>query len=254
MIASSPVTRHNPGSTATDPFRSTRATAVSLAAVIMVALVFLLRPDVDLHVASWFAVGQDRFVGQTPLGEALRRLFSWIPFAVFGLLVALCGLRRLGLGRLWGPSGLGVVFMATSLGLGPGLLVNTLLKDHSHRPRPYQVDVFGGDAPFRPFYRFDGACGRNCSFVSGEGSTGFWTVAPALLIPPPWRAVAVGAAIAFGTATSVLRMAFGGHFLSDSLFAGLFTWLVMLLCWRVVSRVSGRSPAAEVNRPGGREP
>ncbi len=80
--------------------------------------------------------------------------------------------------------------------------------------------------------------------MSGEGSTAFWTVAPALLAPPPWRATAVGAAVAFGVAASLLRMAFGGHFLSDSLFAGLFTWLVILLCWRLVARLAGRSPSA----------
>lgn len=218
---------------------------MSLAALVLSCLLFVVRPDIDLQVAGWFALGQDRFVGQGPIDDGLRRLLSWAPFAVFGLLLLLYGLRRLGVRRLWAPTGLGIAFLAASLGLGPGLLVNTLLKDHSHRPRPYQVDVFGGDAPFRPFYRFDGACRRNCSFVSGEGSTGFWTVAPALLVPPPWRAVAIAAAIALGTATSLLRMAFGGHFLSDCVFAGLFTWLVMLACRRLIARVAGLSPAAE---------
>ena len=44
----------------------------------------------------------------------------------------------------------------------------------------------------------DGACKRNCSFVSGEASTGFWMVAPASLLPPPWRGPAIVAAFAFG--------------------------------------------------------
>ena len=51
-------------------------------------------------------------------------------------------------------------------------------------------------------------------------------VAPALLAPPPWRAPAVAGALVFGAAASVLRMAFGGHFLSDVLLGGLISLLV----------------------------
>jgi membrane-associated PAP2 superfamily phosphatase len=65
-------------------------------------------------------------------------------------------------------------------------------------------------------------------------------VAPALLAPPPFRAAAVGAALLFTAATAVLRMAFGGHYLSDVVFAALFTWLVVLSLYRLIFR----APAA----------
>ena len=64
-------------------------------------------------------------------------------------------------------------------------------------------------------------CGRNCSFFSGEGATAFWTYAPAALTPPAWRPLAYAAATVFGVVTSVLRMAFGGHFFTDVAAAGL---------------------------------
>jgi len=126
--------------------------------------------------------------------------------------------------------------MVLSLALGPGLLVNVGLKDHWHRPRPVQVTAFGGPDAFRPFDTRDGQCRRNCSFVSGEGSSSFWTVAPALLAPPPWRTLALGAALLFAAATGLLRMAFGGHFLSDTLFAALLTWFVIAATWALVFR------------------
>ena len=217
-------------------------TAASLAALVLAALVFVTWPDLDLTAASAFALGGGRFVGQTPLGNAVRQLFYGVPFLVFGLMLVAYGGRRLGWPVAWGPSGAGLLFMAASLALGPGLLVNGILKDHSHRPRPYQVTTFGGDAPFVPFYRFDGACRRNCSFVSGEGATAFWTMAPALLAPPAWRPLALAAAVLFGTAASLLRMAFGGHFLSDTVFAAVLTWLVILGCWRLVTRLTGSPP------------
>ena len=48
--------------------------------------------------------------------------------------------------------------------------------------------------------------------------------------------VALAARWRSGSAASLLRMAFGGHFLSDTLFAALFTWLVIIAPGLVPSR------------------
>ncbi len=127
------------------------------------------------------------------------------------------------------PSWRQVAFLTLAMALGPGLLVNIVLKDHWHRPRPVQTREFGGAAEFRPVWRMDGACAKNCSFVSGETSAAFWLVAPALLAPTPWQGPALAAALATGVLTGVLRMALGGHYLSDVLLAGLLTLLVVLV-------------------------
>jgi len=74
-----------------------------------------------------------------------------------------------------------------------------------------------------------GRCERNCSFFSGEGATAFWTYAPAALTPPVWRPLAYAGATLFGVLTSLLRMAFGGHFFTDVAAAGLVTFLVVWL-------------------------
>lgn len=210
----------------------------------MAAMVFFVWPNLDLQVAARFALGSDRFVGQGTVWDAVRRVFYWAPFGIFLLLAALYALRRFAGLEAPAPTTAGLLFLALSLALGPGLLVNAVLKDHSHRPRPYQTREFGGDETFRPFWRFDGECRRNCSFVSGEGSAAFWTVAPALLAPPPLQGAAVAGAVVFGIATSVMRMVSGGHYLSDTVFAGLLTWLVVLLCWRLVQRALGVNPTA----------
>lgn len=219
--------------------------AAALVLTGLTVAIFALRPDLDLAAAALFYTGQNHFVGQAPWGEALRRLFYDAPFGVLVVLAGLYAARRLGLVRCRAPSGRDVVFLLASLAVGPGLLVNVVLKDHSHRPRPVQVVDFGGTLPFRPLGRFDGACPRNCSFVSGEGSTGIWTLAPALLAPAAVQPAAVAAALAFGAAASLLRMAFGGHFLSDTLLAGLFTWLVIIaIWWALFGRPAGPGPAA----------
>jgi membrane-associated phospholipid phosphatase len=118
--------------------------------------------------------------------------------------------------------------------IGPGLIVNLGFKDHAHRPRPVQTQEFGGHFQFRPWDRLDGACKKNCSFPSGESAEAFWMVAPASLAPPPLRGWAIGGALAFGVATSVLRIAYGGHFLSDTIVAGLLMLIIVQAARRLL--------------------
>ena len=207
----------------------------ALCATLACLALFALWPDLDLDVArKFFDAGH--FIGRTRAAEILRSVFYDAPYVILGLLLLAYGARRLGEkrgGKTWrGPDGRAILYLLASLALGPGLLVNGVLKENSHRPRPEQTVEFGGPWRFRPFDKFDGECRRNCSFVSGEVATSAWTLAPALLAPPPFRAPAVGAALAFTAATGALRMSFGGHYLSDALLAALLTFLIVLGCYR----------------------
>ncbi len=195
--------------------------------------VFALWPGLDLSAAHVF-YDRGGFAGHDGLERFGRDVFRDAPFVVLAAYIALYALRRAGVAVIWAPTGLGVIFLIATLAIGPGLIVNLGLKDHSHRPRPVHVAAFGGSDEFRPWYRFDGACKANCSFVSGEAASGFWMVAPALVAPPPWRAPAVAGALVFGAAASALRLAFGGHFLSDVLLGGLIALLVVLVARRLL--------------------
>jgi lipid A 4'-phosphatase len=188
---------------------------------ILCGVVFALAPGVDIETARLFY--DHGFAGERAAFRAARSVFYFLPLVVCAGFI------------LWGalplknrPQRRSVLFVALAMALGPGLLVNVALKDHSHRPRPSQTIEFGGAWAFRPVGRFDGACVKNCSFVSGETSSAFWLVAPASLAPPPFRIPAVAAALAVGVATGVLRMAAGGHYLSDVTLAALFTVLLIL--------------------------
>ena len=88
---------------------------------------------------------------------------------------------------------------------------------------------FNGQWQFKQWWESGGECPKNCSFFSGEAATAFWTYAPASLAPPAWRPLAYVGATLFGLATGGLRVAFGGHFASDVLVAGLVTFLLIWL-------------------------
>jgi membrane-associated PAP2 superfamily phosphatase len=188
--------------------------------------VFALWPQIDLAVASFFYGGAG-FIGHAPWERAARDFFRITPFVVLVAFAALYGLRRYGRAIPYAPSGRQLTFLLATMAVGPIFVVNLGLKDHAHRPRPVQTKDFGGRFEFRPWYRFDGECPNNCSFVSGEASSSFWMVAPANLAPPPLRALALAGALVFGVAASLLRMAFGGHYLSDVLLAALITLMIV---------------------------
>ncbi|MGN6749094.1 MAG: phosphatase PAP2 family protein [Xanthobacteraceae bacterium] len=128
------------------------------------------------------------------------------------------------------------LFLIATLALGPGLLTNVVLKDHWGRPRPIDVQQFGGDLRFEPWWDPRGECRNNCSFIAGEPSGAFWTLAPAALAPPPLQAVAYGAALAFGIGLGAFRMAAGAHFFSDVVFAGVLMYLVVFIAHGLIYR------------------
>ena len=132
--------------------------------------------------------------------------------------------------------GRAAVFLLVTIILSAGVLTNLTFKSYWGRPRPVVVTQFHGDQEFVPWWDPRGTCGRNCSFFSGEGATAFWTYAPAALMPPAWRPLAYAAATLFGVTTSVLRMAFGGHFFTDVAAAGLVSFLVIWLAYAWIYR------------------
>ena len=121
--------------------------------------------------------------------------------------------------------------------IGPVLLVNRVLKEHWGRARPADTSLFGGGHDFTPFWEPAHQCLSNCSFVSGEvaGST---ATAIAMLVMAPGLSVYLGKAgttvwrgfaMVLPFVVILQRVAAGRHFLSDAVFAALFTCAVALL-------------------------
>ena len=229
-VLAGPMPHGGPPAQEIPPARLGSPRALALA-TLAAAAVFLLWPSLDTDIARSFYGGGNRFAGQTPLGGFLRAAGYTLPFLVLAWSVVAGFVGSGARGVFKRPD---VLFLALGMALGPGLIVNLGMKDHLHRPRPAHIAEFGGGREFRPFWRFDGTCPKNCSFPSGEASEAFWMLAPASLAPLPWRGVAIAGAVVFGSLVGLLRMALGGHFLSDVVFAGLIMWgLLMLLRWTI---------------------
>ena len=211
---------------------------IALALWLVIAIVFAIFPELDLKLAALF---YDSAIAGFPLQQhgwaAVIRdgamYIAWA-FVLPSILAVILKLIRPSSRLL--VSGRAVVFLILTMVLSAGVLTNFSFKAFWGRPRPVAVTEFGGASQFVAWWDPRGECKRNCSFFSGEGATAYWTLAPAALAPPQWRPLAYGAALVFGTATGLWRMAFGGHFFTDVAFAGLVSFIVIWLFYALIYR------------------
>jgi membrane-associated PAP2 superfamily phosphatase len=142
--------------------------------------------------------------------------------------------------KKWRPHAL---LLILPMALGAGIITHNLLKDRWGRPRPRQIENFGGTETFRPFYKPNLSVTEQPlkSFPCGHCTMGFYFFAVALLgrrLRCQWLFFAgLALALVLGVALSAARIAQGGHFLSDTLATAILMWVVsMATDWLLFSR------------------
>ena len=107
----------------------------------------------------------------------MRGIYRGVPYIVELVAIGVPALYLISLrrGRRFGALDVrAAVFLLLSLALGPGLLVNTVLKDHWGRARPAQIDgIRRRSQHFTPALVPADQCARNCSFPAGHPAIGF---------------------------------------------------------------------------------
>ena len=222
------------------------------AAAVMVPLILFPQIDISLSAQFYEPRTQTFLLRSHPLGEFVRKTLPVILFGLAGV-TALLGVAAWRRGRpLLGISPRAAAFVLASLALGPGLVVNVLLKDNWGRPRPSTITEFGGPNHYVRALLPSDQCLDNCSFSSGHAALGFWMIAFALLASPRWRRLALLVAVAFGAAVGLVRIAQGGHFLSDVLASGVIVgavtrWLYvrMVAPYEILTQKNNRADSPE---------
>ena len=115
-----------------------------------------------------------------------------------------------------------IFFVWTTLFINLILIINLFLKKFWGRARPGDVLEFGGKDDFSSWYQISDACTSNCSFVSGDAAVGFSLIA-LYLVSNNLKYVYLS--IIFGFILGLIRIAEGGHFLSDVIFSAIIVFL-----------------------------
>jgi membrane-associated PAP2 superfamily phosphatase len=219
--------------------------AVWIPVLLLAVLTVLFRfTDLDMASVRPFFGGSapgDQIPDRWPLMNAYpwKALYDWgiYPALVMGcggLLVwmaSFCWAKKL---ARWRDEGL---FYGLLLIVGPGIIVNGVLKPYWGRPRPNAIIPFGGQREFLPVWVW-GRGQDESSFPSGHASMGFCLMAPAFVHyrrRPRLALCFLLLGLASGCIMGVTRVVAGGHFPSDVVWAGgliYFTALVIAAPFR----------------------
>ena len=203
---------------------------IALAIALIGGVGFAIFPQFDVWVARLFYNTTSRTFVLSPLGAAeyVRRAAMWTAWAFSAPAVIALIVKFIRPNKPLLISGRAVVFLLSTI-LITAMLPDVAVKHHWGRPRPINTIEFNGSQTFRPWWNAHSDEWKNTSFFSGEAATAFWTYAPAALAPPPLRPFAFVGATIFGLATGILRIAFGAHYASDVIAAGVVSFLIVWL-------------------------
>ncbi|MCK5811030.1 MAG: phosphatase PAP2 family protein [Cocleimonas sp.] len=174
--------------------------------------------DIDLQVADFFY--HPELSNPWPLGDTIIWHFFYQLGAILTMSIIASTLLIILLSSLktsWQPYRIQAIFILLCFVIGPGLIVNTLLKENWGRPRPVHNASFGGTEQYVPPFKYN-AQGEGNSFPSGHSSLGFGFIAFWFLWYKrrlKWANYALVFSLSLGCLFGFARMAAGGHFLSD---------------------------------------
>lgn len=211
-----------------------------------VGALFVAFPQIDIAIASLFYNPSDGFyLRGNPLVRLVFNAVPWITRSVvLGLVLFLLAAWTIWRRReFFARQRRAALYLLLVMLIGPGLLVNTLFKDQWGRARPSQVTEFGGSKQFTRAAVPADQCKKNCSFVSGHASVGFFFLAFAFVWPRRralWFAVGTGLGLGIG----LVRMMQGGHFFSDVVFCGIVVYLAARILYALMFRATRTSAVA----------
>lgn len=150
-------------------------------------------------------------------------LYEWGPIPAVAVTLVLIGVMIVGLKheRLarWRRVCLFVILTGA---IGAGVITNGLLKEYWGRPRPREIQEFGGRYPFEAILTIDEVSDGK-SFPAGHPTMGFFFLAGYFIFRRRGDLAAASAfligGLAFGGVLGYMRLIQGGHFVTDSIWS-----------------------------------
>jgi len=140
--------------------------------------------------------------------------------------------------KKWRRPCLVIIFSAV---IGPGLIVNGILKPHWHRPRPVEIVEFGGAMVYHNVWPRSSCCNGR-SFPCGHCAIGFSLSSAVAFTPyhPVIGSVGLAFGLLYGSVLSLARLMQGGHFLTDILWSFVIVYVVIAALYYFIFPVQGK--------------
>jgi lipid A 4'-phosphatase len=186
---------------------------------IILGIFLVLFPNYDIIVSHYFYDVHNGFLYANLF--IVNAIFKFIPILSSTLVTALVfgiAIKYFLYGKKEAIKS-NLIFLLLALTLGPGLVINGVLKENFGRARPSQVTEFGGTKTFYPAAHYSNECTNNCSFSSGHAAIGFYFTALAMIMPLQYQTLTFFLGFLFGSLVGFGRILQGGHFFSDIVFS-----------------------------------
>lgn len=196
--------------------------------------------DWDIALQRAFYTGNRHWsYGNIPLFRLLYRYASFpgLILALAGLFIFISGFTKR---RIRSIQRVGL-YLVLVMAIGPGILVNSMLKDRWGRPRPRDIVEFGGKHAYEAPLRVDSQSPGK-SFPSGHAAAGFYFYVLYFVLRAKKPRLAIAALIfatLYGMLIGLARMAQGGHFCSDIIWAGGLVYLCAAVIYHIMGKDDG---------------
>jgi len=179
----------------------------------LVSAIFVLFPQIDLYVSSLFFDGTKFPFKRTWFEQlffhSVRPMI--ITFSVISIAIFIYNyfMKK----NILNINAKVLLYLILTLSIAPGLIVNATLKDNWGRARPNEVVNFGGTKEFTPAFIPTNQGGY--SFSSGHAAAAF-SLMGFVVLASKRRKMWMVIVLSYASAMSLVRVAAGGHFLSDT--------------------------------------
>ncbi len=205
---------------------------IFLALFIVLGILSYIYSDIDLKITSIFYNEEGFYLAENTFGLIIYEGAYYITVLVIVILLIMLFINIVKKINPFGLNKKAIIFLIAVFALAPGIVVNSILKEHVGRPRPAHIEQFGGDLQFQAPFVVSNQCKSNCSFVSGHASFAFTFMVLGFFFRGIKRKAVFSITFLFGLLVGFVRIYQGRHFFTDIVFAFFFTWLVITLVYK----------------------
>jgi lipid A 4'-phosphatase len=202
-------------------------------AFLITSTIFVMFPQIDLYVTSFF-YNENTFLLKDSMFE--RFFYKSVPIMIsitsIGS-IAIFIYNQITKKNILNINKRAILFIILFLSIAPGLIVNSILKEHWGRARPAQTIQFGGNMQFTPAFVISPENGN--SFSCGHGAAAFSMLGFALLAKRR-RKLWITLALTYGVLVSIARIIAGGHFLSDTVTSFFIVYISTYILYKLIMK------------------